>query len=268
MPPPPPGTLELLFRAIVNNKIEDVGSLCRKFGKDLVNQSDKYGRTPLWIAADCSSTTATGFLLKYGANPMTADVWKLTPLHQAAIRNNANIVSQLIEAIPDKGARTAYVNQTDATEESALFVSAGENNHQIALILTKAKANIALQNSQGDTPLHRIKDIRMADILLKNIYPEDMRRALSIKNIDDKTAAETVTEPNVSAYLKNIKENIFLKLQQKQFKKRSEKKDSVPPSALLVTGMFATRPTSPSIARGGSDRDLVGRVALLLQRRV
>lgn len=205
MPPPPPGTLEKLFRAIVNDQLEDVYGLCAQFGRHLVNQPDEYGRTPLWVAADCVSAKAVHCLLSYGADPTVTDVWKITPLHKAVIRDNVSIVSQLIAAIPVKQERIAYVNQTDALGESALFLAVQENSYEIAKTLLNAGANIMVHNKLSrNTPLHDVKTINMAKLLLQDAFLFEKLKWLLVQNVSGKTAAETVTDPAVAVYLKDV----------------------------------------------------------------
>ncbi len=68
--------------------------------KDLVNQRDKFGFTPLMCAASLerspSVSLLVGLLLQYGANPITTDGVGNLPIHWAAYAGNESVVQLLL----------------------------------------------------------------------------------------------------------------------------------------------------------------------------
>ena len=112
------------------------------------NARDKHGRTPLHHAAMNDNADEISLLIELGADVNAGDEWSITPLHYAARRGNPEIAARiLIEA-------GANVNAVSRRGNSPLHWAAWWNaNPEMAARLIKADANLEARNKDGHTPL-------------------------------------------------------------------------------------------------------------------
>jgi ankyrin repeat protein len=115
----------------------------------LVDAEDKYGETPLHLAADLGDGPWVAFLLAHGASPKGArGVRKKTPLHRAAggVKENCAVVRMLI-------ARGADPNAKDLLGRTPLHEAARAGFSDVAKVLLENGADAAAKNDAGHAPI-------------------------------------------------------------------------------------------------------------------
>jgi ankyrin repeat protein len=90
------GNTQRLCQAIVDGDIEHVQDWCDQDGVD-VNARDHTGRTPLQLAALCSTAEVVQCLIDHGARIVSRLADGFTALHIAAQRGNAAMIKALLE---------------------------------------------------------------------------------------------------------------------------------------------------------------------------
>jgi ankyrin repeat protein len=90
------GNTQRLCQAIVDQDLEHVQDWCEQDGVD-VNARDHTGRTPLQLAALCSTPEIVQVLIDHGARIVSRIADGFTALHIAAQRGNAPMVKALLE---------------------------------------------------------------------------------------------------------------------------------------------------------------------------
>ena len=90
------GNTQRLCQAIVDQDLEHVQDWCEQDGVD-VNARDHTGRTPLQLAALCSTPEVVQVLIDHGARIVSRIADGFTALHIAAQRGNTPIVRALLE---------------------------------------------------------------------------------------------------------------------------------------------------------------------------
>lgn len=89
-----------LREAILTGETDTVNSLLDQGAE--INIQDKFGRTPLHIAAERGYTSVANRLLEQGAEVNIQDAWQRIPLHHAAQHGHTAIANHLL----DKGSET------------------------------------------------------------------------------------------------------------------------------------------------------------------
>ncbi len=112
-------------------------------GKANPNARNRVGDSPLMLAAYNGKQPAIDFLLTAGAE-LNHTGW--TPLHYAVFAEQAEMVAYLLQ----KGAN---VDARAPNEQTALMLAAKNGNLAIVKLLLNAKADPALADQHGDTPL-------------------------------------------------------------------------------------------------------------------
>ena len=113
-----------------------------------LNQPNKYGWTPLYIAARWNSQEVAKLLIDAGANLNQADGYGYTPLYIAAWNNSQDVAKLLIDA-------GANLNQADGYGYTPLYSAAKKNSQEVAKLLIDAGANVNQPDNNGWTPLYR-----------------------------------------------------------------------------------------------------------------
>lgn len=96
------GDIQKICQAIVDGDLDQVQTWCQQSSTD-INCRDHTGRTPLHLAAMCSTPEIVRCLLDNGARIIARTVDGLTAFHIAARRGNVDIVQAMI----DKSAKNA-----------------------------------------------------------------------------------------------------------------------------------------------------------------
>lgn len=112
-------------------------------GKANPNARNRVGDSPLMLAAYNGKQPAIDFLLAAGAE-LNHTGW--TPLHYAVFAEQAEMVSYLL-------LKGANVDARAPNEQTALMLAAKNGNLAIVKLLLNAKADAALIDQHGDTPL-------------------------------------------------------------------------------------------------------------------
>ena len=112
-----------------------------------VNAKNKYGNTPLHIAATENAHQTAEVLLIHDAEVNAKNEYGSTSLHIAAYKNAYQTVKVLL--IHD-----AEVNAKDKDGDTPLHNAALKNAYQTAEVLLNQGADVNAKNKDGETPLH------------------------------------------------------------------------------------------------------------------
>jgi ankyrin repeat protein len=118
-----------LIEAVMRGDLEEVKRLVTNGAN--VNAANKYGTTPLHVAADSGQAAIVEFLVANGANVNAANKCGNIPLHWAAGHGRAAIVEYLV----NQGADVSAVNKVGST---ALHVAAMNGHAAIVEFLKRA----------------------------------------------------------------------------------------------------------------------------------
>eukprot|EP00043_Microstomoeca_roanoka_P012238 m.117643 g.117643 ORF g.117643 m.117643 type:complete len:1268 (+) comp15434_c3_seq3:95-3898(+) len=119
---------------------------CKPVG-DAATLHDKFGRTPLHIAALLGRNSILEFLLSRSSTAEVFDENMDAPLHLACARNQETSVLLLLEK--------CSVNVTDRSSNTPLHICADRGHLRSAkALLLEGKPRINARNCHGDTPLH------------------------------------------------------------------------------------------------------------------
>ncbi|KAK2808405.1 hypothetical protein FQN50_004790 [Emmonsiellopsis sp. PD_5] len=122
------------------------------YGTDYCDSVDKFGQTPLHIAARCKQPEICQMLLNAGADISRRDnLHHKSPLHHAASVGSTACVECLLKA----GADVTAVDHNGSTplHESGWMWSRSASK-DVGMILLRAGADISATNNEGLTPLH------------------------------------------------------------------------------------------------------------------
>jgi len=128
--------------------------------REIVNRTDRFGRTPLHYAAALNpNPKVLETLINLGADVNARDLLKFTPLHYAAAFNEN---PEVVELLIDKGAE---VNAVDLEGRTPLHTAAiNQKNPEVIAVLLKAGADAKKKDVYGKTAL---------DYALENEYLKD-----------------------------------------------------------------------------------------------
>lgn len=137
--------MNLLEAAMVGNLAEVKRVL--KEGRENINQANKFGRTPLHLAATNGHTDIVIALIEKGALVNQADNNGKTPLLLAAGNDYAATVIALVE----KGAE---VNKVHVYGRTLLHYAVYKGEKDLVLALIEAKVDVNQADNNGETPLN------------------------------------------------------------------------------------------------------------------
>lgn len=132
-----------------------VGVLLKMAPSNVVNMTDKVGRTALYIAAEFNDIQTGKILLtnKCDLNISRKDECHEgeTPLHIAAFKCNDNFIELLLEHNVD-------INLKDAMHMTALHISCTKEDEKSVNILLRNGASPDISNKKNNIPLHAAVD--------------------------------------------------------------------------------------------------------------
>lgn len=92
-------------------------------------------------------------------------------------------------------------NSKDPNGYTPMHAAASYGHIELLRLLMKEGGNVNIQDNEGDTPLHHCEDLKTAKVLV-----EELKADLSIKNNDDFSALQYMTDedefPDIIEYLK------------------------------------------------------------------
>lgn len=129
------------------------------------NSRDRRGRSPLLLAASIGATEPTvRTLLQGGASPDLSDDEGWTPLHEAADRGTAWLVSELLRAGATPSLRTR-------SGETPLHRAAGSGDEASVCALVDAVDDTGPMDARGRTPLDVARDLNASSVILNVLRP-------------------------------------------------------------------------------------------------
>ena len=137
------------------------GKACFRLPNQIVQTTEHQNQSKQNKATDlmCRPVQGAGLLLDRGANPNTSDESGNTPLHDAALRGNQDMVRLLM----DKGANPNVVGEKGKTP---LHLAAKNGHMDVVQLLIDGGADINKTDDEGRTPLAEAGYTRLIKILL------------------------------------------------------------------------------------------------------
>ena len=193
-----------LHQAISRNAFDVVNTLLLYKKEINIESKDKHGNTPLHYAVEFSSPEMIDLLLKFGADVNASNNKGQTPLHKAASRNNAPVVTRLLEEnkidvnsrdhngntplhyAAHKGVAVVKANTTlkdiffKALISQSTKDSARHANMEILELITSKGADINAVNDLNYSSLHMALNTR------SNIMGEGCVQNPDLKHMKDK----------------------------------------------------------------------------------
>ncbi|XP_023314214.1 ankyrin-3-like [Trichogramma pretiosum] len=119
-----------------------------------VDSRDRWGQTPLHLAAANGLKTATKVLLKNGADSNATDSNGSTPLHLICTSKHNDDLAKIFFAINDEKQQPIKVNARDNSGNTPLHLALRYADRVLAEMLLRRGADPNLINHKGSTPLH------------------------------------------------------------------------------------------------------------------
>ncbi|KAA3679749.1 uncharacterized protein DEA37_0014411 [Paragonimus westermani] len=114
---------------------------------ELLDAQDKYGRTPIYLAACRGHTEAVNYLLSRSADFHMPNREHKSPLYISAYFGYLEIANALLR-------HGAQVDQMDSHRKTALYVATYHGRSEIVDLLLAAGANVNAADKNGKTPLY------------------------------------------------------------------------------------------------------------------
>ena len=123
-----------------------------------INVIDSFQTSALMMAVDNRHLAVAEYLLQHGADIHLDNKYGYTPLMQAVMRNDPNMVNMLL----DKGARIDQKNFY--TELTPLMMAVDNGSLEMVELLLARKANLNLQDERGRSALMHASAARQPKI--------------------------------------------------------------------------------------------------------
>ncbi|KER25469.1 hypothetical protein T265_07091 [Opisthorchis viverrini] len=123
------------------------GANGRFFCADLLDIQDKYGRTPIYLAACRGHTEVVNYLLGLSADFHIPNKEHKSPLYISAYFGYLEITNTLLR-------HGAQVDQVDSHRKTPLYVATYHGRSEIVDLLLAAGANVNSADKNGKTPLY------------------------------------------------------------------------------------------------------------------
>ena len=137
-------------------------------GTDVDAKDDKFGLTPLRMAAANNQNEIAKLLIKEGANVNIKDEDAYTPIHYASVNGHVDIVELLL-------VNNANVNIHPENVYTSLHGAASGGHFDVLKLIINKGANLNSRDHTGDTPLdlathpeNRNASSKTADLLHKH----------------------------------------------------------------------------------------------------
>ncbi|CAL8109091.1 unnamed protein product [Calicophoron daubneyi] len=114
---------------------------------ELLDSQDKYGRTPIYLAACRGHTEVVNYLLSHSADIHIPNKEHKSPLYISAYFGYLEITNALLR-------HGAQVDQTDSHRKTPLYVATYHGRSEIVDLLLDAGANVNAADKNGKTPLY------------------------------------------------------------------------------------------------------------------
>ena len=124
-----------------------------------INQQDKRGLTPLFVAVNGGHFFSVQHLIKAGADPTVAASDARTALFAAAANPNPSslaIFDCLLETAANKQALQKMISVSTKDKRTILHSACASSNVDVVQRLLKAGAAVNVQSDDGATPLARV----------------------------------------------------------------------------------------------------------------
>lgn len=174
--PPKPEPLSEFHEAVLKGQVETVSKLISQ-NKQLVNEKDSKGNTPLLVAAGVGHLNICKMLVEAGADPLAANVYGSNALHLAASYGKNKVVQWL-------AINKTLINSKGQFGRTALAWAAARGFRKRCAILLKAGADPLELDQDGVNAMHiaaSFKCIKVIRLLASN------KTLINLKCKDGKT---------------------------------------------------------------------------------
>jgi ankyrin repeat protein len=160
-----------------------------------LDKLDADGHTLLWVAARHRKPDAVRRLVKLGVDPNEGGTNADPPLLVATFVGRTSECELIVKQLIAAGADVNAVSQQ--YDETALHYAVRNKNHDVALLLVHAGADVNLKSSMGNTPLQFAVvngDPDTAGLLLKSGADPELRNDVGFRPIDQLNACPNPKE--------------------------------------------------------------------------
>ena len=160
----------------MNGNLDGLNELIAAGGVD-INESGRWGWTPLHRASFNGNLEVVNVLVALGAEVNKTNIDGSTPLHYASINGHLEVVNVLVAA-------GAEVNKTNNNGSTPLHYASRYGRLEVVKALIRAKADVRIENDQGNAPVDiaRTNEIRQ---YIHQHHPWQRRRPLILTRPHD-----------------------------------------------------------------------------------